>query len=80
MIGKPLLKAITEKGAPQLGRPPLPKSRGGAAPQIGAPPPFISTWEKTVGRGGKNTEKSGKGLLLSKNSPFNSIPIIGQIF
>jgi len=29
MIGKPLLKVITKKGAPRLG---LPKSRGGSAP------------------------------------------------
>jgi len=56
MIGKPLLKAITGKGAPQLGRPPLPKSRGGAAPQTGQPPPFIGTRKKTVGQGEKSRE------------------------
>jgi len=28
----------------------------------------------------EKTNKSGKGLLLGKNSPFNSIPILGQIF
>lgn len=38
------------------------------------PPPFIGSWNQK-GTG----EKKGKGLLLGKNSPFNSIPIIGDI-
>jgi len=75
LIGKPLLKGNTGKGAPRLG---LPKSKGGSAPQIGQPAPFIGTWEKTIGRG-REKKSSGKGLLLGKNSPFNSIPILGQI-
>ena len=46
------------------------------------PPPFIGTWENPIGMGVKKKAKKkpkGKGLLLGKNSPFNSIPIIGDI-
>ena len=50
------------------------------------PPPFLGTWENTIGMGAKKNSKGkgkknpkGKGLLLGKNSPFNSIPIIGSI-
>ena len=41
-------------------------------------PPFFGTWENPVGMGVKKKRK-GKGLLLGKNSPFNSIPILGTI-
>ena len=40
-------------------------------------PPFFGTWENPVGMGVK--KEIGKGLLLGKNSPFNSIPILGTI-
>ena len=40
-------------------------------------PPFIGTWNNPVGMGVK--KKRGQGLLLGKNSPFNSIPILGTI-
>ena len=46
------------------------------------PPPFIVTWENPIGMGVKKKAKKkskGKGLLLGKNSPFNSIPLIGDI-
>ena len=46
------------------------------------PPPFIGSWKKPVGMGLKKKKlkaKKGKGLLLGKNSPFNSIPLIGTI-
>ena len=46
------------------------------------PPPFIGTWENPTGMGIKKKAKKkpkGKGLLLGKNSPFNSIPVIGDI-
>ena len=46
------------------------------------PPPFNGTWENPVGMGVKKKAKKkpkGKGLLLGKNSPFNSIPLIGDI-
>ena len=48
----------------------------------GNPPPFLGTWENPIGMGVKKKAKKntkGKGLLLGKNSPFNSIPIIGSI-
>ena len=46
------------------------------------PPTFNGTWENPIGMGVKKKAKKkskGKGLLLRKNSPFNSIPIIGDI-
>ena len=44
------------------------------------PPPFLGTWKNPIGMGVKKKSKSkGKGLLLGKNSPFNSIPILGTI-
>ena len=44
-------------------------------------PPFIGTWKKPIGMGIKKKmpKSKGKGLLLGKNSPFNSIPILGSI-
>ena len=43
-------------------------------------PPFFGSWENPIGMGVKKKSKSkGKGLLLGKNSPFNSIPILGTI-
>ena len=47
--------------------------KGKGAPQMGAPPLQWVTEQK-------KGSKSGKGLLLGKNSPFNSIPVLGQIF
>ena len=41
-------------------------------------PPFFGTWENPTGAGVKEKRK-GKGLLLRKNSPFNSIPVLGTI-
>ena len=43
------------------------------------PPPFFGNWENTIGMGIKKKKSKGKGLLLGKNNPFNSIPIIGSI-
>ena len=44
-------------------------------------PPFFGTWENPIGMGvkKKKSKSKGKGLLLGKNSPFNSIPILGTI-
>ena len=48
-------------------------------------PPFIGTWENPIGMGvkkkkaGRPSKSKGKGLLLEKNSPFNSISILGTI-
>ena len=43
------------------------------------PPPFYGNWGNTIGMGVKKKNPKGKGLLLGKNSPFNSIPILGSI-
>ena len=45
-------------------------------------PPFIGTWKNPIGMGvkKKKPKSKGKGLLLGKNSPFNSIPILGAVF
>ena len=57
------------------------------------PPPFLGTWEDMENKGplgmgvaakggavkSKKKKPKGKGLLLGKNSPFNSIPILGDI-
>ena len=50
------------------------------------PPPFYGnwgaeppTWGAPIGMGVKKKKPKGKGLILGKNSPFNSIPIIGDI-
>ena len=45
-------------------------------------PPFIGCWpDQTIGFGTKKkapkeTKKSGKGLLLGKNSPFKNVPLL----
>ena len=82
-IGIPLvLKALTGKGAPQIGTPKPPKGDKGA-PRMGVlqPPPFIGSWPKTQAGMGKKkpTKKKGKGLLLGPKSPFNQIPLLGAI-
>ena len=45
------------------------------------PPPFLGSWENPIGMGvkKKKPKSRGKGLLLGKNSPFSSIPILGSI-
>ena len=44
-------------------------------------PPFFGTWSNPIGMGvkKKKPKSKGSGLLLGKNSPFNSIPILGTI-
>ena len=60
--------------------------KGGNIVPYQNPPPFIGTWDNPIGMGVKKktlkrkTQKKGKGLLLGKNSPFNSIPLLGAIF
>jgi len=82
-IGIPLaleaFKKMTGSGVPRIGK--APKLNGGAAPRLSVyepPPPFFGTWEQE-GAGKKNKKKSGNGLLLGKNSPFNGIPLLGTI-
>ena len=62
--------------------PPPPSTHGEGYPYRS--PPFIGTWENPIGMGvkkkaGRPSKSKGKGLLLGKNSPFNSIPILGTI-
>ena len=57
--------------------PPSPPTHGEGYPYH-FPPPFLGTWENPIGMGVKKKSR-GKGLLLGKNSPFNSIPLIGDI-
>ena len=59
--------------------PPPPSTYGEGYPYRS--PPFIGTWENPIGMGvkKKKTKSKGSGLLLGKNSPFNSIPILGTI-
>ena len=65
--------------------PPPPKfTHGEGYPYPYRTPPFIGTWEDMenkgpLGMGIKKKKSKGKGLLLGKNSPFNSIPILGTI-
>ena len=58
----------------------VPPTDGGGYPYH-FPPPFIGSWENPIGMGvkKKKSKSKGKGLLLGKNSPFNSIPILGTI-
>ena len=60
--------------------PPPPKTSHGEGYPYRSPP-FIGTWENPIGMGvkKKKSKSKGKGLLLGKNSPFNSIPILGTI-
>ena len=68
--------------------PPPPSTHGEGYPYRS--PPFLGTWEDMenkgpLGMGVKKKKSKGKrqpagaGLLLGKNSPFNSIPILGTI-
>ena len=43
------------------------------------PPLFNGNWGNPIGMGVKKKNSKGKGLILGKNSPFNSIPIISSI-
>ena len=89
-IGIPLaieaVKKVFGKGAPRLGRPKgkgaprLGRPKGKGAPNLGTPfqrpPPIVGNW----GRGmGKKKSKKGEGLLLGSKSPFQNIPILGEI-
>ena len=69
---------------PQMSSNKSKKSSGGLVLPITEmyPPPFIGSWKDPIGMGLKKKKpktKKGKGLLLRKNSPFNSIPLIGAI-
>ena len=93
-IGIPMAISLVSKmlgGGLQVDKaPPTKKMSNVYVPQDGGqypfyPPPFYGNWNDTIGMGkktgkGKKKKKSqGKGLLLRKNSPFNAIPILGDI-
>ena len=61
--------------------PPPPPSTYGEGYPYHFPPPFLGSWENPIGMGvkKKKSKSKGSGLLLGKNSPFNSIPILGTI-
>ena len=83
------INKLTGSGGSRMGKPPvaLPKD-GGSSPRVGLyqPSPFFGTWDQRGTRTKqkapekKKTKKSGKGLLLGKDSPFNQILILGAIF
>ena len=59
--------------------PPPPPSTYGEGYPYHFPPPFLGSWNNPIGMEVKKKKSKGKGLLLGKNSPFNSIPILGTI-
>ena len=61
--------------------PPPISTHGEGYPYPYRSPPFIGTWKNPIGMGlkKKKPKSKGSGLLLGKNSPFNSIPILGSI-
>ena len=71
-----VLKALTGRGAPQMGSPPKirsPPKRGRGAPRMGvySPPPFIGTWDKQAGMGIKKkkaTKKRKRSVVRPKQS------------
>ena len=90
-IGIPMAISLVTKmlgGGLQVDKAPTKNISNVYVPQDGGkypfyPPPFYGNWNNTIGVGkktGKGKKKTqGKGLLLGKNSPFNSIPILGDI-
>ena len=89
------VRKLTGFGAPQMGQPKQrprrspPKTSNNQDGGLVIPyrtPPFYGNWpDTTIGMGTKKTKTNkkkaqGKGLLLGKNSPFNSIPLLGAIF
>ena len=65
------IRGMSGRGGPRMGK------TGGAGSRMGMPmypPPYIGTWGK-----GKKKKTRGQGLLLGKNSPFEGIPLVGDI-
>ena len=91
-IGIPMALSLLPKlfgSGLQVDRAPTSNTRNVYVPQSTQgegfyPPPFFGNWRNPIGMGvkkKKSKKKSkGQGLLLGKNSPLNSIPIIGSIF
>ena len=83
-IGVPiLLRALTGSGMQNRPLPGGPGTYGRGMQNRPAwfPPNMIDPPIPIIGRGAKKTKKKkGSGLLLGKDSPFNGIPILGNIF
>ena len=67
-----LVKKMTGKGAPRIGRPPWSKN-GTGAPRMGMPPPFYGTWNDIYGSGKKkrkrtSTKKGNRTIIREKQS------------
>ena len=77
MLGSGL--QVDRRGSSNTANVYVPSTDGGGYPYQS--PPFIGTWPNPIGMGvkKKKTKSKGSGLLLGKNSPFNSIPILGTI-
>ena len=71
-----LVKKLTGRGAPRVGRPPWTKN-GTGAPRMGMPPPFYSYPPYVTGYGKKkkrSSKKKGTGLLLGKKQSIQQHP------
>ena len=86
-IGVPiLLRALTGSGMQNRTLPGGPGTygRGMQNRPVWFPPNMMDPPVPIIGRGGKKKKQKkqikGKGLLLGKDSPFNGIPILGNIF
>ena len=77
MLGSGL--QVDRRGSSNTANVYVPPSYGEGYPY--QPPPFFGSWENPIGMGvkKKKPKSKGSGLLLGKNSPFNSIPILGTI-
>ena len=65
-----LVKKMTGKGAPRVGKPPWSKN-GTGAPRMGMPPPFYGTWNDIYGSGKKKKifkEKGNRVTIREKQS------------
>ena len=55
-----LVKKMTGKGAPRVGKPPPWTRKGTGAPRMGMPPPFYGTWNDIYGSGKKKKDLQRK--------------------
>lgn len=83
-IGVPiLLRALTGSGTGRgmhmNGYAPGTTGMGMQNRPVWFPPTMMNPPVPIIGRGGKKGKQKGQGLLLGKNSPFNGIPLLGDI-
>ena len=71
-----LVKKLTGRGAPRVGRPPSSKKDGTGAPRMGMPPPFFSYPPYVTGYGKKkkNLEQKRKGTTIGKKQSIQQHP------